>query len=643
MAYDVRLGGGGERGGVAVTNELFEAIFLSAPIGIAVLDMETRVVRSNPALQGLLGRSELEINSCKFTDLMCSSDMATVARRFEDMTKGRQNTATFEGEFRRPDASRIWGRLELSRRDCGEQSFIVVMVADISASRAEEAALRDAENRLRERIKELTALHRTAELILHRRGTWEERLQSVAALLPAAMQYPEIATGCIRYQGQTFATPGHQKTPWILNVPWTMLGGNIGEIEVAYHEVRPDSALGPFLSEELALLKSIAEMLQTSLDRDRAEEALHQANARFRLALETTGMTIWEWDVVNNMVSWPERPPFIEELPTQMMPFGTYTHLMHPEDQPYIHGRLQRAAEGLDDLRSIECRFRRADGTWRHWLGSGWIERIPPQRATRILVALIDVTERRAMEERLRQAQKVEALGQVAGGVAHDFNNILAVLFSGITLLRDDIPENESCRETLQDLLNACERGQLLTRQLLAFSRKMQFQPSAVDLTVLMAKLQPVLARVVGTSANLRLDIDSAVGTVWADPGQIEQVVMNLVVNARDALPKRGMVVVSAHVIEEHRASAYGAAPGRYAVIEVRDDGVGIPDELRNKIFEPFFTTKEIGRGTGLGLAVVADIARRWQGHVHIASKVGEGSTFSVLFPQLRVQEKLAS
>ena len=617
------------------TNDLFEAIFASSPLGTAVLDEQGRLFLSNPALQRMLGRSEDELRSLQIVDLLHSPQAAEVLR-LDEVRLGRRDGDTIELQLRRADGHLLWGRVRVSLYRGAEQTLVVVMVEDLGASRAAAEAKRDIEHRLEERIKELTALHQTAELILRRRGTWEQRLQAVAALLPPAMQYPEITTGCIRYRGQTFATVGHEKTPWVLNVPWTMADGTIGEIEVAYREPRPESAIGPFLSEEWALLTSLGEMLQTSLDRDCAEEALREANERFRLALNTASMGIWEWDVTRNIVCWSEPLPTMEGLTTQKMPFGTYTGLMHPDDLEYVRRRLERAAMGEDDLRSIECRYRRTDGSWRNWLGSGWIERDSTGRATRILVALIDVTERRAMEERLRQAQKVEALGQVAGGVAHDFNNILAVLLSGIFLLRDDVPENHPSRETIDELMNACERGQALTRQLLAFSRKTQFQPAAVDLSTLMTKLKPLLVRVAGKAVNLSIDNDSAAGTVWADPGQLEQVVMNLVVNARDAMPKGGTIAVATRFVDERMSTGLGASPGRYAAVVVRDEGVGIPAEIMPKIFEPFFTTKEVGKGTGLGLAVVADIARRWQGHVHIDSVAGKGATFTVLLPQMR-------
>lgn len=625
---------------MSMAEDFFEVAFTSSPLGIAGVDIEGRFFRTNPALQHMLGRSEREFDQLKFFDLIRSPEVGSDRQRFEDVLSGQRENHTFEREFLHADGSTRWGRCRLSRHRGLECPFVLATVEDVGASRAAERVTQDIAHRLGERIKELTALHQTAALILHGRGTWEERMQAVAALLPAAMQYPEITTGCIRCRGQTFATVGHEKTSWVLSVPWTMADGSIGEIEVAYHEPKPDSALGPFLTEELALLKSLAEMLHTSLDRDRAEEALRAANERFRLALMTAGMGIWEWDIARNTVCWSEPLPFMAGLQSQMKPFGTYTHLVHPDDLDYVLGRLARAADGEDDLRYIECRFRRPDGTWRSWLGSGWIERVPPARATRILVALIDVTERRAMEERLRQAQKVEALGQVAGGVAHDFNNILGVLFSGIDLLRHEIPEGHPWGETIDDLSNACERGQALTRQLLAFSRKMQFQPAAIDLAQLMTKLRPLLVRVVGDPIQLFLEIDPAAGAVWADPAQIEQIVMNLVVNARDAMLEGGRITVAVRLVDEVAAPKFGVASGRYVALVVQDNGVGIPAEILPKIFEPFFTTKEVGKGTGLGLAVVADIARRWQGHVHIDSKLREGSTFSVLFPQMRVHEK---
>lgn len=248
----------------------------------------------------------------------------------------------------------------------------------------------------------------------------------------------------------------------------------------------------------------------------------------------------------------------------------------------------------------------------------------------RIIAALRDVTEQRAIEEGLRQAQKVEALGQVAAGVAHDFNNLLMIMMSGAAYLVDELPEGKS-RKVAADLLDASERGAALTKQLLAFSRRASFNPVALDLADLVLRLEPLLVRMAGRGVVLQVSNDGLDGRVWADPTQVEQLIMNLVLNARDAMPHGGTITLRTHlsVVQDFEASS-----DSFAVLEVGDTGVGIPSDLRARIFEPFFTTKELGKGTGLGLATVFGIVKQSGGEIQVSSEPGRGCTFRVLLPR---------
>lgn len=257
------------------------------------------------------------------------------------------------------------------------------------------------------------------------------------------------------------------------------------------------------------------------------------------------------------------------------------------------------------------------------------ITRTPEGGASRVVAALIDVSERRVLEEGLRQAQKVEALGQLASGVAHDFNNLLSVALPNADLLRAEIPPDHPWHPLAEELYEACERGKALTTQLLTFSRQATFTPARVDLSRLVTRMKPLLARIAHHPLELVHDLDPAAGEIWADPTQIEQVLLNLVVNARDAMPGGGTIVVRTFTARR------SAAPGPYAGLEVRDRGPGVPPELTDRLFEPFFTTKPPGKGTGLGLAVVSATARQWQGLVEVDSEPGAGATFRVLFPRL--------
>jgi PAS domain S-box-containing protein len=254
---------------------------------------------------------------------------------------------------------------------------------------------------------------------------------------------------------------------------------------------------------------------------------------------------------------------------------------------------------------------------------------------------ITDVTERRALEAQLAQSQKMEAVGQLAGGVAHDFNNILSVILSTATILKDEEPPGSTIVPDLKEIIKAGERGATLARQLLTFSRRRPVSLAPVDLSSLVNNLWRLLQRLIGEDIALHLRLDPAIGEIEADPGGIEQVVMNLAVNARDAMPRGGELFVEtkrAVFDEEYVRQHAGAAVGEYALLLVSDTGTGMTPEVKERIFEPFFTTKEAGKGTGLGLSTVFGIVKQHNGHVFVYSQPGRGTTFKVAFPLLMSQ-----
>jgi PAS domain S-box-containing protein len=251
------------------------------------------------------------------------------------------------------------------------------------------------------------------------------------------------------------------------------------------------------------------------------------------------------------------------------------------------------------------------------------------------LAIAIDVTEQRRMEERLHQSQKLDAIGQLAGGVAHDFNNILAAILSNAECARENLAEGPVAA-MLREIELAAERGASLTRQLLAFSRKQQRQPRLVEINGVVHNIQRLLRRVIGEHIEVVLSLAADAGATHADPSQLEQVVMNLILNARDAMPDGGRVIIETMNVEldEHAAAAHALPAGRYVMLSVTDTGCGMDAETRARIFEPFFTTKPVGKGTGLGLPTVFGVVQQTDGAVGVHSEPGRGSTFKVYLPR---------
>ena len=250
----------------------------------------------------------------------------------------------------------------------------------------------------------------------------------------------------------------------------------------------------------------------------------------------------------------------------------------------------------------------------------------------------IDITERKALEAQLFQAQKMEAVGRLAGGVAHDFNNLLMAIMGYGELIRSSLIEDDPLYKYSEDILKASERAASLTQQLLAFSRRQVTQPQVLNLNRVAVDLEKMLGRLIGEHIHLEIAADPALGPVKADPGQMNQIIMNLAINARDAMPAGGRLILATANIDftaSHQCYSAAAPPGPYVKLAVSDTGSGMDAATLNHLFEPFFTTKEMGKGTGLGLPMVYGIVQQNHGCVEVESQPGQGTTFNIFLPRL--------
>ena len=381
-----------------------------------------------------------------------------------------------------------------------------------------------------------------------------------------------------------------------------------------------------------------AEQLEREIeDRRRVEDVLRQAQERTEYALASAQTGIWEMDLVGGGVTWSRSTAALFGLSPSQAPrtSAEFLALLHPDDAEDLRRAMEKATDEHGEFR-LEFRSIWPDGSL-HWQDSRVKVLSEAGRARRVLGIGIDITERKVLELQFRQAQKMEAIGLLAGGVAHDFNNLLTAILGNANLLQDRLQENGTAPGTeIGEIIRAAERAAALTTQLLAFSRKQLLQPTRLDLNALVEEMSQMLRRLIGEHVQLSTVLAADLSAVRADATQISQVLMNLVVNARDAMPSGGRLTIETANVEldgRHPTDFAEMPAGRYALLAVSDTGSGMNAETRRRLFEPFFTTKERGKGTGLGLATVYGIIKQSGGYIWVFSEVGEGTTFKIYLP----------
>jgi PAS domain S-box-containing protein len=304
---------------------------------------------------------------------------------------------------------------------------------------------------------------------------------------------------------------------------------------------------------------------------------------------------------------------------------------VNPEDRAKLVAMIRKQGSA----RNFEMTFRTKSGENRTALQSSEVIEIAGQKS--MISILRDTTEQKLLEKQLRQAQKMEAIGQLSGGIAHDFNNLLSVIIGYSGIMEEGLPQDDPLKKKCEQIKKAGHSAASLTRQLLAFSRQQVLEAKVLDLNGIVVNVEKMLRRLIGEDIDLKTALDPALGHIKADEGQIEQVIINLVVNARDAMPQGGTVTVeTANVdLDEDYARLHPPQPaGSYVCLTISDTGTGMDAETQARIFEPFFTTKEVGKGTGLGLATVYGVVRQSDGHVWVYSELGHGTTFKIYLPR---------
>jgi PAS domain S-box-containing protein len=395
---------------------------------------------------------------------------------------------------------------------------------------------------------------------------------------------------------------------------------------------------------EQTVTERTADLTRENKERRQAEERLQKSQSQLAQAHQIAKIGSWEWDIIHDQVSFSEETRCIYGYsPDEEFDMQKCLERVHPADVDRVR---QALAEAIQNRTSYVCDHRALlpDGTIHVIQGRGEIVTDNQGQVHKIFGIVQDVTDAKVAqealqqsEEQLRQAQKMEAVGQLAGGVAHDFNNLLTVIQGYCAMALQQQKEVQPIRKHIEEIQKAAERAASLTSQLLAFSRKQVLRPSVLQLNDVVHGMEKMLRRLIGEDVELSTTYDPALGHVKADAGQIEQVIMNLAVNARDAMPRGGKLTISTSNTTIDQTTKYRnrtLKAGEYVMVAISDDGVGMTDEIKAHLFEPFFTTKGLGKGTGLGLATCHGIICQSGGDIRVYSEPNSGTTFKIYLPR---------
>ncbi|HEY0326566.1 MAG TPA: response regulator, partial [Allosphingosinicella sp.] len=386
-----------------------------------------------------------------------------------------------------------------------------------------------------------------------------------------------------------------------------------------------------------ANLRANAELLRT-------EQELRMAQQRQAAIIESLPIILY----LEPLDASPRKPDFVSGDFSAMTGFDfaelreqptLWADRLHEEDRERVMAEIEaRKGSGVG---SVEYRWQCADGSWKHFHDQSILLRDPAGKPVEFAGTLMDVTDRRLLESQLVQARKMDAIGQLTGGIAHDFNNLLAAVLGGLAIIEKRLPLEDEHKKILGMARHAAEQGSELVRRLLAFARRQQLRPDCIEIEGLAKSVSDLVAHTLGGLVEVEWQVGEAPGCAFADEAQLELALMNLIINARDAMPDGGTITVAAdnRTVSPDHAEA-DLSPGDYVVISVSDTGFGIAPDMIEQVLEPFFTTKEVGKGTGLGLSMVYGFAKQSGGAIRIASKVGEGTRVEIWLPRADPSEE---
>jgi two-component system cell cycle sensor histidine kinase/response regulator CckA len=618
--------------------EKYRDIVENAVEGIFQTTPEGRFISANPALARIHGfdspeeliSSTIAMGHETFVDRNRRAEFARSLR-----TQG--TIQNFEAQVYRKDGSPIWVLMNTRARRNSEGKLLYYegTVQDITERKQAVEALKKSEHKYRNLID--TA--RDVIFTLSLNGT-------ILSLNPVFEEL--VGWSRTKWVGKSFVPLVHPgDAPLALKMFEIALQGETTPL----FELRISTRQGEYITGELIAVPqleggkmvSVLGIARDITERKRAEEQLKKSEARLRLQIDRMPIGCITWDSKFRVVSWnPTAEKIFGFSEDEALGKHPYDLIVPKDTQPHVDTILRRLLEGDTSAHSLNKNITKDGRTIIcDWTNTPLKE--TDGKVVGVLSMAQDITERirseeeaKALQEQLRLSQKMEAIGQLAGGIAHDFNNILTIIGGYIQFSLMELEQGSPLRPNIEGIQRAAERAANLTRQILAFSRRQLMEMRVLDLNTLLQDLDKMLRRVIGEDIHLVTTLSESLGRIKADPGQIEQVILNLAVNARDAMPKGGNLTIETANVELDQIYArnhVAVKPGRYVMLSVSDTGVGMIPEVKDRVFEPFFTTKDKGKGTGLGLSTVYGIVKQSGGNIWVYSEPNHGTTFKIYLP----------
>ncbi|HTV60231.1 MAG TPA: PAS domain S-box protein [Verrucomicrobiae bacterium] len=649
----------------------FRVFFENVLEGIFEFTPGMALASANPALARICGYSSPEELLEKLVNVERDLFADPQAREgFRSALKKGDSVGKFEAQVLRKDGSRVWASINVRAiRDARQEvvSYVGTLEDVTDRKRAElerevTFEIIHAVNMTDNLDDLLRSIHQALRKVLYAENCFVALYEPASEMFhfpffvdqfdeaPPPQQVGRSCTAHVYRTGRAMLIPqkafdklaaegevelvGTPSPSW-LGAPLRTPGATIGVLVVQHYESE-----NAYTQRDLEFLSSVGGQIAVAIERKRAEERIGESEARLRVIIEQLPAVLWTVD--NDLRITSALGAGLTRLglkPNQLLGKSLFDYFETADQSVLPIAAHRRAMAGEPVTFQSE------------WKGANYACHVEPFRGADgslqgAICMSLDVTDRKQLEEQLRQAQKMEAVGRLAGGIAHDFNNLLMVIQGYADLLMDRMRDGDPSRKNAEQIQTAAQRATSLTRQLLAFSRKQILAPKVLNIYSVVTDMEKILRRLIGEDIQLECSTAPDLGLVKADRSQIEQVILNLAVNARDAMPQGGRLTVETANVELDASFSHPPAvlaPGKYVMLAVTDNGCGMDSETQAHIFEPFFTTKEKGKGTGLGLATVYGIVKQSGGYVWVYSEPGRGTSFKIYLPRIAEEPSTSS